>query len=118
MFGASGQDSSFSGRPQAWAAQPWARAASRMQPFIQYRSLDVGQAVRLGPAPRPFQTFTSTAPRARFGLVPCGANVEKQNDTSDPLAQNCGRRKGRRRNQKREAAMEGRLIQVAKSAYQ
>src|SRR5262249_59159844 len=53
---------------------------------------DVRAAVRVGHDPRAVPSFTSTAPRARFGLVPCGANVEKQNDTSDPLAQNCGRR--------------------------
>jgi fatty-acyl-CoA synthase len=46
--------------------------------------------------------------------------IRKQapNDSLDPLDQNGGRRNGRRKNRSREAAMVGRLIQTAKSAYQ
>jgi fatty-acyl-CoA synthase len=46
--------------------------------------------------------------------------IRKQapNNPLDPLDQNGGRRNGRRKNRSREAAMVGRLIQTAKSAYQ
>src|SRR5713226_3795172 len=45
--------------------------------FIQDLSPDDGQLVRLGPACRPFQTFTSTKPRARLGVgvVRCEADL-------------------------------------------
>jgi len=71
-----------------WPAEapgsPW---VVKYSSFVQDLPPDDGQLVRLGPARRPFQTFTSTRPRARLGLVPCGAIVGKQNGKpGDPLA--------------------------------
>jgi hypothetical protein len=53
------------------------------------------------------------APMSRGGAV-----VRQDGRPSDPLAQSCGRCHGRRERKSREAAMVGRLIQTAKSAYQ
>jgi fatty-acyl-CoA synthase len=90
--------------------------ASQRSSFIQDVAPDKEQLVRLGPGHCPFRTFTSARPRARLALVPCGA-VVGENRTADWAICSLEWRTPEE-DKSREAAMVGRLIQVAQSAYQ